>query len=390
MDWDAVDWDAVHRLRDGFLTGSAGRGDYWRGVGELRTYEETFAQRIGWKWRFVLSELAKLGWSPPAGTVVDWGCGTGIASRLVGAAWPGAVTRLVLMDRSALAVQFATDRARESLPGVEIVAGDDRVASILPARRESVPPSPTPADAQGVPLWPDQRGRDARETRGQDARDTDARATEPTTLIVSHVLGELNDGALQGLLAMVRRARTVVWVEPGTHEISRRLIDVRERLREEFSVVAPCTHQAACGMLAVGNERHWCHHFAPAPPEIHTDGNWRKFGLLAGIDLRSLPLSYLVLDRRPAPLVTQPPPSPPAQPPALGVYRVIGRPRVYKAYAHLFGCDQTGVRDYRLMKRHDPDAFNTIKKERGDTLQMWQTESTEILHVRHDIERDNG
>jgi hypothetical protein len=55
---------------------------------------------------------------------------------------------------------------------------------------------------------------------------------------------------------------------------------------------------------------------------------------------------------------------------------------VYKAYAHLFGCDETGVRDYRLMKRHDADAFNDVKKERSDTLQLWQTDGTEILHAR--------
>jgi len=342
MNWDHVDWEAVHRLRDGFLTGQAGRGDYWRGVAELRTYDETFAQRIGWKWRFVLADLVRLGWSPPPGTALDWGCGTGIASRLVGTQWPETITRLVLSDRSALAVQFAADRAREALPGVEIVA---------------------PTDA------------------------TRSNCEPPATLIVSHVLGELSDGALQGLLAVARRARAVVWVEPGTHEISRRLIDVRRRLlaretetgdEQPFAVVAPCTHQAPCGMLADGNERHWCHHFAPAPPEIHTDGNWRKFGILAGIDLRALPLSYLVLDRRPAHCVGagKNPPLPP------GTHRVIGRPRVYNAYAHLFGCDETGVRDYRLMKRHDADAFMAVKKDRSDPLQLWQTDGTEILHAK--------
>ncbi|MCL2700607.1 MAG: small ribosomal subunit Rsm22 family protein [Phycisphaerae bacterium] len=365
MDWDAVDWEAVHRLRDGFLSGQAGRGDYWQHVSDLRTYDETFAARIGWKWRFVLDDLARLGWSPPAGVALDWGCGTGIASRLVGLRWPGAMERLALSDRSALAVRFAADRAREALPGVAILTAGDRDAGILPACREGVPPSQTPANAHDVPSWSNQRGRDARVTENV------------ATLIVSHVLGELNDGALQGLLALARRAQAVVWVEPGTHEISRRLIDVREKLRDEFAVVAPCTHQAVCGMLAAGNERHWCHHFAPAPPEIHTDGNWRKFGILAGIDLRALPLSYLVLDRRAAHCVgaEKGPPRPP------GAHRVIGRPRVYKAYAHLFGCDESGVRDYRLMKRHDPDAFGDVKRERSDTLQIWQTEGTEILHA---------
>ena len=39
------------------------------------------------------------------------------------------------------------------------------------------------------------------------------------------------------------------------------------------------------------------------------------------------------------------------------------------------------MRDYRLMKRHDADAFTAVKKERSDTLQCWQTDGTEILHV---------
>ncbi len=58
------------------------------------------------------------------------------------------------------------------------------------------------------------------------------------------------------------------------------------------------------------------------------DGNWARFAKIAGVDLRSLPLSYLVLDKR---SVTE-----------TAEVRVIGRPRVYKAHALLLGCDATG------------------------------------------------
>ncbi|MEI6085322.1 MAG: hypothetical protein WCS70_13625, partial [Verrucomicrobiota bacterium] len=78
MTWDEIDWDALNRLRAGFLAGAT---DYWRSERDLASYDLTFAQRIGWKWDFVLAELKRLGWQPPVGPVVDWGCGSGIAGR---------------------------------------------------------------------------------------------------------------------------------------------------------------------------------------------------------------------------------------------------------------------------------------------------------------------
>ena len=78
------------------------------------------------------------------------------------------------------------------------------------------------------------------------------------------------------------------------------------------------------------------------------DGHWARFAKIAGVDLRSLPLSFLVLDKR-------------LQSPTDAV-RVIGRPRVYKAHALLLGCDASGVRDYRQMKREAPEEFRRLKK----------------------------
>ena len=78
------------------------------------------------------------------------------------------------------------------------------------------------------------------------------------------------------------------------------------------------------------------------------DGHWARFAKLAGVDLRSLPLSFLTLDRRPQP--------------DSDAVRIIGRPRVYKAHALLLGCDSSGVRDYRQTKREQPDEFRRLKK----------------------------
>jgi ribosomal protein RSM22 (predicted rRNA methylase) len=188
----------------------------------------------------------------------------------------------------------------------------------------------------------------------------------PAVLLISHVLTELGDEQMNALSDLAARAACVLWVEPGTHECSRRLIAVRERLRDKLQVIAPCPHQAPCGMRAPGNEAHWCHHFAAPPAAVFTDPDWGRFAHETGIDLRSLPVSFLVLDRRPAPV---PPP---------GAARVIGRPRVYKAHAAVLACEAAGVRELRLSKRALPEAFRRIKKDDFPPLQTWQTDGDEI------------
>lgn len=301
MDWETVDWKALDRLRATFLDGTAGAQDYWRSERDLESYDQTFGQRIRWKWDHVLKELTGRGWLPPRGEVVDWGCGSGIATRaLLEHFRLDPSSRFVFWDRSPLAMRYAARMAREAFAAVEVWL------------------EKPPDRAFG-------------------------------TLLLSHVLTELPDAHVAELLAVAAHATAVIWVEPGTHETSRRLIAARERVRSMFQVVSPCTHQGACGMLTTENERHWCHHFAPSPPGVFTDGNWARFAKLAGVDLRSLPLSFVVLDKRP-------------QEPRVNAVRAIGRPRVYKAHALRLGCDSAGVREYRVTKREQPDAFRRLRK----------------------------
>ncbi len=301
MDWQSIDWKALERLRSVFLDGTAGARDYWRNDRDLESYDQTFGQRIRWKWNYILKELQRRGWEPPRGEAVDWGCGSGIATRaFLEHFGMELASKLVLWDRSPVAMQFAARKAREEFPSIGV--------------------------------WLD--------------RPSDH---DFGTLLISHILTELSDEQLVKLLALAALATSVIWVEPGTYEVSRRLIAARERLRGAFQVVSPCTHQAACGMLTLENERHWCHHFAPLPPEVFTDGNWARFAKLAGVDLRSLPVSFLVLDKRPLP----------SQPDAV---RVIGRPRVYKAHALVLGCEESGINEHRYTKRNQPEEFRRLKK----------------------------
>lgn len=319
MNWDAINWASLDRLRTAFLDGTAGVRDYWLGERDLDSYDQTFAQRIGWKWDYVLRELQRRGWSPAPGEALDWGCGTGIAGRKFLEYFGHSVAALGLWDRSERAMRFAEEKAR----------------SIFPTRNVRV-----------------------------------SRPSATGTLLLSHVLTELSGSQFAELLALAGEARAILWIEPGTHTASRKLIEVRERLRGAFRVIAPCTHEAACGMRAAGNDRHWCHHFAPSPPAVFTDGHWARFAALAGVDLRSLPLSFLVLDKRP----------PPALPSR--AMRIIGGPRVYKAHASVLGCDANGVHDRRLSKRRLPAEFRAWKKGRIDALQSWECEGDEIERLQ--------
>ncbi|NTV46540.1 MAG: hypothetical protein HGB11_08500 [Chlorobiales bacterium] len=190
---------------------------------------------------------------------------------------------------------------------------------------------------------------------------------ENAIVLISHVITELSADQLAELLPVVKKAAAILWVEPGMYEASRALIDVREQFRESFNIVAPCTHQQICRMVEEQNTRHWCHHFASPPQDVFTDSGWARFAKEMGIDLRQLPLSYLVLDKRPV-----------AEFPS-GAVRVIGEPRLYKAYALLLGCDGSGVWECRLTKRILPEQFRKLKKGTGATLQVWQCEDNEIV-----------
>ena len=241
MTWDELDWATLDRLRDGFLNGAAADGPYWKSEDDLAHYDHTYAERIGWKWDHVLTELQRRGWSPPPGHLLDWGCGSGIASRRVLAHWPatlGDTGAAQFFDHSVLAENVAQRRLRETIPSVRTQSWD--------------------------------------------------RAAPIGTLLISHVLNELDADSTAELREAVHRAEAVIWIEPGTSDVAGKLVVWRNALRERFRILYPCTHANECGMFALENARHWCHHFAVPPPFIFADSHWVKFGQRAGIDLRKL------------------------------------------------------------------------------------------------------
>lgn len=324
MIWTELDWPALDRLRDGFLHGGAAKGAYWESEAALASYDLTYGERIGWKWDHVLRELALRQWRPSARAVFDWGCGSGIAARRVIAHFGAEhFDSLTVWDHSPLACAFADDAARRAFPNL-------RTSQATPGFL---------ASAEPVGL-----------------------------LLISHVLNELSPADLAGLRSLIDRAEEVIWVEPGTHAVSRQLSAIRDDIlrAERFSVVAPCTHQLACPALAPDKERDWCHFFAPPPSEIFANPDWVKFGQRAGIDLRSLPYTFNVFDRQKRPTTTD-------------ASRVIGRVGHFKPYARWLNCDASGLDEVELPKRADPTLFKQLDKTKAPLVYRWRREGLKVL-----------
>jgi ribosomal protein RSM22 (predicted rRNA methylase) len=302
-----ADWDRLRLLRSAFLERAESARpealpDYWRSTRDLELYEAIFGQRIAWRWEAVLAELATRGFPSRPAVVLDWGCGTGAAAR----AWlehfgADGLQALHLVDRSDSAARYAAERLRP-------LAGTARIAFDPPAACD--------------------------------------------LLLVSHVLDEAGlDGRVK-LLDMCSRARSVVWLEPGTPSTSKALVELREELRAEFALVAPCPQRGACGMLLPGHERDWCHHFATPPRSIFQDPFWGAAARELGIDLRSLPYAFLALVRA-ADAGAAPPPE---------VGRVLGRPRIEKGRARIDLCTSSGVATRHFLERNSKERFEELSE----------------------------
>lgn len=305
-----ADWKRLRALRDRFLTDAT--EEYWT-PRDLELYDATFAQRVGWKWADALNEIAQTGWRPTATRLIDWGCGTGIAGRIV-AEWSG-IRSAEVFDQSATAMQFAMQTLGSA--GVDVRR---RNAS------DSIPPG--------------------------------------TLLVLSHVVGELSDVELARLAEWAGGADELLWLEPGSREISRRLGSIRAELqRAGHRFIAPCTHQNPCPMFAPENERHWCHFFAPPPTEVFQSAFWREVSRQVEIDLRSLPYSYLASTRLAVPA------------PPTGAERLIGHPRERKAHCQMLCCGPDGLHERPLQKRDNPELYREVVKRGRRGRFIWNPET---------------
>ena len=321
MTWSDIDWASLGRLRERFLGGGPCDGPYWESAADIAGYDLTYGERIGWKWDAVLEELRMRGWKPASRTILDWGCGSGIAGRrVIGSFGQDSFDSLAVWDHSPLAADFAVDAARREFPGLAVSAATE----------------------------------DFLKGNGPIG-----------LLVISHVLNELPPAALEEIRSLVARSGAVLWTEPGSRDVSRALGVLRDEWAREFRVVAPCTHANPCPIQLEGNERHWCHHFAAPPSGIFGDSNWVKFGQRAGIDLRSLPYSFIALDREGAG--------------EAGLSRVIGRPEHFKPYARVLNCDAEGLSELEVMKRDNPALYKELDKTKRPLVYRWVKDGSKII-----------
>jgi len=249
------DWAILKSLRDGFLNETFSSNSYWTNSETLVQYDSTFAERIGWKWEAVLREVQNKNVFSEKSSIqlVDWGCGTGIASRkFLGVLSPERVSEVLLFDRSSLAVSYAKEKILSEFPHLSV--------------QTTIPKN-----------------------------------LSPFVLLISHVLNEISEEDRRDLMKLISKAELTLWVEPGTPKASAQLIQIREELRNELTVLAPCPHQESCGLLSNSRKSDWCHFFAAAPPSVFQSSFWKSFSQNLGIDLRSLPTSFLVLSKKKEP-----------------------------------------------------------------------------------------
>lgn len=296
MKLSGYQWQKLRELRQFFLSANPNRASYWDSEQTVELYDQTLAIRIGWRWDAVISQLRSLHWQPREKLFLDWGCGSGVASRKILDAFPN-LECAYLADLSPHAERYAEKTIREQFSSVSV--------------------------RTGIPEG------------------------ESFCLLLSHVLGELDDSSQELLASIVDRASSLIWVEGGSAVLSKKLVLWRERL--DWPVIAPCTHRQPCRMLAPENQVHWCHFFTRPPAETFMDADWSEFAKQLEIDHRTVAFSYLVLDRS-------------AERQPSGFARPIGTTRVYKALAKLQLCDANGLHDVELMKRDFPDAWKALKK----------------------------
>ena len=296
-----INWQSLRDLRSDYVRSKGFLKDYWTPQ-LLKDYHQTLGQRISWKWQAVLTLIQDQGFMKDEEklSLLDLGCGTGVAALSFVDAFPNLqFDSIHLWDRSPKAREFAKLQLKDKTSETKIECSLPKSSNIC---------------------------------------------------LVSHVLTEMDDQQLSDFMEQVTKSDHIFWVDAGTSFVSKRLIQIRQKLLSMgYEVKAPCNHQNQCGMLAEGNEDHWCHFFAEPPQEAHQSAFWRDFAKQLKVDLRSLPVSFLVMSRR-------------SEKTKSDDSRVIGRVREYKGFCKALLCNESGVSEQDIQKRDDKKVFKKLCK----------------------------
>jgi hypothetical protein len=163
------------------------------------------------------------------------------------------------------------------------------------------------------------------------------------------VVNELDSQSELELKALMEQAQLIFWIEPGTPQSSAKLIQVREAVKDRFQILAPCPHQSSCGLVK-NSGPHWCHFFAVPPNEVFRSSFWSEFSKNLGIDLRSLPTSFLILSKSPVNI------------PQGFSKRLLGRARHFKGYSSAVICEEKQVSEQKILKRENKELIELLKK----------------------------
>ncbi|MBP7843939.1 MAG: hypothetical protein KA116_03925 [Proteobacteria bacterium] len=292
-------WESLKLLRENFLNPQIGN-QYWKSYEDLALYDESFGERIRWKALQVIEELKVRNYpSQVCEEILDWGCGSGIFIDAYLDQFPEhKPTCIYLEDHSEIAVNYALEKLSHKYPHLVF--------------------------KKGKPSF-----------------------EKKTLTLISHVLNECSEKAQSILNTIGEHSEAMIWLESGTALNSKNLGAMRERLKRNLKVWAPCPHQERCPML--NREKDWCHNFAKIPQIAFHDAYWEDFSKELGIDRHRLPYTYLALHK--------------ATPQSLFERRHIGEARLYKAWAETLICENDGqAHEVRIQKRDQKELFKQLKR----------------------------
>ena len=159
----------------------------------------------------------------------------------------------------------------------------------------------------------------------------------PDLVLVGHVLNELHPwdqvDLLEAIKARLSPKGRIVILEPALQSTTRRLMELRDHLREApFSILAPCPCADACPMLALSKQ--WCVAELPWDPPLW----FKEVDQAAGLDRRNLSFAYLLVQKN-GPVRTP-------------VARVVGVPKPQKGKVERWMCTPSGGERWEALSRH--------------------------------------
>jgi ribosomal protein RSM22 (predicted rRNA methylase) len=177
----------------------------------------------------------------------------------------------------------------------------------------------------------------------------------PDLVLVSYVLGELQEPQTLVEKAWEMTRRFLVIVEPGTPKGYQRILNLRGMGR----IVAPCPHERACPLT----KEDWCHFAARIErTALHRQ---LKGGELSHEDEK---FSYLILEKEPAAGGGDSDKTNPFS-------RILRHPQIQAGFIQLQLCAPEGLGTVGVAKRSDPASFKRARKsEWGD---RWSTPAAE-------------